>query len=281
MKKILKISTLALVIVIMCMSFCGCAELDDMKESHAVWTEKGNKDSITYNGKTYKLLENNELHDPQYNQNWDNTIYVTEPDVPVLLSTDFGIDLQLSADGSIISGYIFDDYKTEVQNPYGLPFYSEYGLSYVDGNGKMVYYCEESKFDEISKKIEAGINYTGYGYEYWTYNGEDEPYHYTYLSDEDAKMIDKIIETVKPDQHNEIPYEYMSICILDKVSDDKSFGMTSYEVYYYGDGNYCLGEWSEIGICTTYEVPEKYIKDFDRIFKYALETSEYWDPSEY
>lgn len=277
MKKVFKISALALAVVVMCLSFCGCAELDDMRESHAVWTQKGNTDSITYNGEVYKLLDNIEGHNPMYTNDWDNTLYVTEPDVPVLLSTDFGVDLQLSTDGKFITGYLHDEYKTDVHNEYGVPYLNEFGTFSDSDTVREVCYCKEDIYEEMRKKIDAGINYTGYGYEYWNYDSVGDPYHYHYLSDEDVKLINEVVEKVKPDTDNEIPYEYMSICILDEVSDDKSFGKSSYEVYYYGDGNYCLGLWIDNGKCKAYEVPEKYSDEFDRIFKIALEHSEYWD----
>ncbi len=276
MKKILKISALGLAVIIMCMSFCGCAELDEQKESQAFWTEAGSKDSITYNGKTYKLLENNEYHNPQYNHGWGKTIFVTEPDVPILLSTDFGIDLQLSSDGTFISGYISDKYEEEINNPYIFPFYSESSLNYTTENGHMVYYCDEEIYDEITAEIDKGINYTGYGYEYWSYdkNSSEEAYNYCYLSDEDAKLLDKILKEVEPVQ-SALPYEYMSICMIDEVSEDKHFGKMTYELHYDTDGNFYLSSSSETGIFTIYEIPEKYEDDFKRMFEYALKYSEY------
>ena len=110
MEKILKISALALVIAMLCLSITGCAALDERKDTHAVWTQKGSKDSITYNGEVYKLLENEDSNNPLYNSDWALLVNVTEPNVPALFSNRFGIDLHLSTDENYITGYLYDEY---------------------------------------------------------------------------------------------------------------------------------------------------------------------------
>ena len=269
MKRTLKISALALVIAMLCLSITGCAALDERKDTHAVWTQKGSKDSITYNGEVYKLLENEDSNNPLYNSDWALLVNVTEPNVPALFSNRFGIDLHLSTDENYITGYLYDEYKVGF-NPYDEVRAFE---MYTDAtSGKEVFYCKEDIYDEVNDRINAEINYTGYGYEYWDYSGSDNPYNYHYLSDNDIKIIDKILEETKPTTNCDIPYEYMCLCIMDEVSDDKSFGKSSYEVFYDEEYYYItLRNPTTHEYIKTYEIPEKYNSDFDRIFENALE----------
>lgn len=269
MEKTLKISALALVIAMLCLSFCGCTALDERKETHAVWTEKGSKDSITYNGEVYKLLENEDGHNPLYNHDEWYALYVTEPNVPRLFSHRFGIDLDITSDENYIFGYLYDEYKVGF-NPYDELYSFE---TYSDSAyGREVFYCKEDIYDEVNEKINAEINYTGYGYEYWDYNNSDNPRNYYYLSDNDVKLIDKILEETEPTTNCDIPYTYMCECILDEVSEDESFAKSSYELFYDYEYYYItLRNPVTHKYIKTYKVPLKYNKDFDRIFEKALE----------
>ena len=103
----------ALVVLLLCVSLCGCAELKDMKAHHAVWLKDG---SILWDGVEYKpILDNkyrtqNEKYGDHSNyylnhDRFDDYLNVTMSDVPVLLSKRFGRTLVLDAKGGFIHGY--------------------------------------------------------------------------------------------------------------------------------------------------------------------------------
>ncbi len=86
MKRILKILTVVALIGIFCMLFAGCDALDEMKANHAILSE--DKKTVSFQGKTFvKLPEGIPYY---FNDTYSNRITVTESDVPVLLSEDFG-----------------------------------------------------------------------------------------------------------------------------------------------------------------------------------------------
>ena len=273
MKRTLKISALALVIAMLCLSFCGCAALDDRKDTHAVWTQKGSKDSITYNGEVYKLLENEDEHNPAYNEENLLTLYVTEPDVPAILSKRFGIDLQLSSDENFITGVLYDEYNIGYHNDSPIPLTGEYGLYAETGFFTLVFYCKEDMYDEITEKLEAGVNYTGYGYGYWAFeDGNENSYHFFYLSDEDAKFMDKVIDEVKANDSCNLDDSCYSLCTLKSVSEDNCFGGKEYYVNRDDNGNYALSYIiEESGANTIRQIDKKHNKDFERIFKSAVD----------
>lgn len=265
MKKIFKISALILAVVVMCLSFSGCAELDDMREAHATWTEEGNTESINYNGEVYKLLEDTGSIYPAFANSSRCDVYVTEPDVPVLLSQDLSVNLQLSNDKNFIYGYMYDAYDFEYNTSSPLFFAKEY----YGGAGREVLYCKESIYDEVSKNIADGVEFTTYGYEYWTFNEEtleEEPICYT-LTEEEAKLIDKVLEQKPEEMVNSSDYFIASI---EKISDDGYFATYGFDVYINNKGNYELSKYSDaLDLYYIYEVPSDLKDEFGKIFKGA------------
>ncbi len=80
MKKIKSI----LLILVLCLSLCSCAELDEMRNCHAINLGNG---KLKLNDQIYILLD--AQHELELNYDYSDygrDIYITEPDVPVLLS---------------------------------------------------------------------------------------------------------------------------------------------------------------------------------------------------
>ena len=275
MKKITKISALVIAVTLMCLSFTGCAELDKMKEQQAFWTEKGSKNSITYDGAEYIAIDNPDSYNPTYNSNED-FIYVTDADVPVLLSSDFGVSLQISNDKNFIFGFAYDVIVRSVNEEYDELKDHNYGPFSDTSEGKEILYCKKDIYDEVKEKFEKGINYTGYGYRSWMENPDENgnaPYYY--LDDKDAKLIDKIADEVKPEIQNDagVSYSGCNICTLNSISEDKYFGKLSYDVIWADDvDEYYLSLYTfETETYSVYKVPKEYNSDFDRIFKNAID----------
>lgn len=105
MKRTLYRCLAVLLLLAMACSLCGCQELDEMRESHAILQEDG---SILWDEKIFLPLPEENI--PAYlDYDYMQYIYVTEPEVPVLLSTVMVEDiLILSAGGNYLNS-INDD----------------------------------------------------------------------------------------------------------------------------------------------------------------------------
>ena len=80
MKKIKIIIPLLLLALLL----SGCGALDEMRAQHALNYDDG---TIVYNEKTYKRVENSNIKISDYfSVEWGKNLYITAPDVPVLLS---------------------------------------------------------------------------------------------------------------------------------------------------------------------------------------------------
>lgn len=260
MKKNTKFLVLVLALLMMCLCLTGCDELDNMRDLHATWTTEGNTDSITYNGVEYKRIYGSNLPDPMFSSQFQ-MIFVTEPDVPVLLSQTQGVALSISYDEHFIVGTLYDDYTAEYDMLYS-------SIAYGYEELEKVLYCKADIYDDIVAKINDGIEYTKYGYEYYTYDEESyiDEYNYYYLTDEECDAINKVVKEVEPVYNSQIAYEHRWIIDLDKISDDGYFAKFSYEIYADNLDQYYLTNYSEtIDEYTHYKVPDDMSDIFEQI----------------
>ena len=95
MKKIMKRISVLLLLGAMVFALCGCDALDDMKAHQIFPAEDG---SFIIEGVRYVQLETNNYFSP--GQTTTEDYYLTEPDVPVLLSQQFTLGrLDITEDG--------------------------------------------------------------------------------------------------------------------------------------------------------------------------------------
>lgn len=95
MKKMIKRLSILLLVGAMVFALCGCAELDDMRAHQIFPNEDG---SFVINDVRYVQLEANDYFTPGETPNGE--YFLTNPDVPVLLSDQFCIGaLELTEDG--------------------------------------------------------------------------------------------------------------------------------------------------------------------------------------
>ncbi len=286
MKKLNRFIAVAVVMIMMCMLLCSCSTLDTMKEQHAYWTNENSIDSITLsNGDEYIRIENSS--EIMLNQNTWFPIYVTTKDVPVLLSNEYGVCLSQSDHRDFLYGYIEEDIETifsdnkkfTIDEPTGAVYESATFVGdasvHTDTVGDVLY-CKKEIYDDITKRLEEGVEYTHYGYEYFTYDKETflDKQNYYYLSSDEAKVIDKIFEEVKPHFDEQVIYDSYSMCYLYNLSDDHIFGKEICEIYVSPDGKtYYLAKYFEgVDKYDVYEVPEKYNDDMKKITKDAEST---------
>ena len=149
MKKILRYVSLILTLLIVCFTFCGCDELDEMRKTHAVWVDK-EQTTILLNGKEYKLLPECEYFAPMAY----NYISLTESDVPLLLAERYSkYYATISQDKDFI---VVDPYDGYTQ--------------YMDKESETKYYCVSERYDEIYNRITGGNSIEYYCYEYDEYS---------------------------------------------------------------------------------------------------------------
>lgn len=266
MKKNRKFLILLLALAMMCLCLTGCDELDTMKQSHGHWVTEGDTSSFNLNDETYVLLEDAENLNPMYNSQHEDIIYITDPDVPVLLSTSYSNTFEISDDGNFVVGSLPYNYKAEYKDSTFL--FSPIITVSESMDGEAVTYCKEDIYNEVSKKIAEGIEYTGYGYSYFITDRSSymDTYHYYYLSDEECEAINKVVETVKPITGSDMPYYEGYMLSLDKISEDKMFAESSYDINRNAYGDYSLDHYSFVTEeYTSYIVPEKYKDIFDKI----------------
>lgn len=167
MKQLWKRGAALLVILVLVLGLCGCDALDAMREAQTQYGEDG---SILYKGVAYMLLPESEYLSPEYDV-WKE-IYVTDPDVPVLLSQAIYIErLALSLDGNFL-------------------------ISMSDD----VVYCREELYDSVFDRIVNGFEVAAMQYEYSVYDEEVGIHRrqtYT-LTQEQWDTVYEVLETVEP-----------------------------------------------------------------------------------
>ena len=124
MKKILKTVAVILLVCSMLFAVTGCNYIDEMRANQGFWQKDG---SILFRGSEYILLPACEQLDPEWDDAW---IYITEPDVPVLLSDKFGDWVDVSENGYFILA------------------------TYENGGTDLSVYCRKDKYEEIKDYIE-------------------------------------------------------------------------------------------------------------------------------
>ena len=167
MKQLWKRGAALLVILVLVLGLCGCDALDAMREAQTQYGEDG---SILYKGVAYVRLPESEYLSPEYDV-WKE-IYVTDPDVPVLLSQAIYIErLALSLDGNFL-------------------------ISMSDD----VVYCREELYDSVFDRIVNGFEVAAMQYEYSVYDEEVGIHRWqTYtLTQEQWDTVYEVLETVEP-----------------------------------------------------------------------------------
>ena len=172
--------------LILMFTLSGCDIVGDARSTHAYTQVKNGEASIIYGDIEYKLLPSNENLSPLATD-YDNIIYVTEPDVPVLLSYFIGQPYAQSDDGIFLLGA----YDTSD-----------------------VYYCRADKYDDILKKLNGDFVATNLCYSYYSYNEDYDSYTETrtLLDSAESSAIESVLSTVEgtviPEIAN-LDYDYL------------------------------------------------------------------------
>lgn len=176
MRKFKKLAALALA-VLLCVSLCGCQELEDMRAAQAFLQKDG---TIRWNGNTYRQLEN-VPHGFQFFG--DKRVMVTLPDVPVLLSEIYGENFSADKEGVILHSW-------------------HYGVE--EG-----FFCREDCYEEVAAYLQQEVKMDGYCYTYWDEEG-DLMY---YLTDAQCAVVDHLITSLEfTNAGNNLVFEMDDYC---------------------------------------------------------------------
>ena len=176
MKKIIRISALLLIAALTALSLCSCQSLDDQRSHHAFYTDDDHL-KIEFEGNTYHFIYPGTYTIINDNNIWNDTYYVTENDVPVLLSGWYGNYMYINKDKTIIEtsvplNELPDALKSAISE--GVDKTGDTSHEWSRSNN-YVYYIREDKYDKIESIIEDGEP-DHYYFEFWSYSDYDLDY---------------------------------------------------------------------------------------------------------
>lgn len=198
-----------LLVVLQLFLLCGCSALEEMRDNQAFY----DAGKIVRNGVTYQLLPSCEDLSPTVD--YTRLIYVTAPDVPVLLSTIYANEvLRVSEDGDFLVN-ISDD----------------------------SIYCRQDLHQQLSQRIRDGFTPAVFCYSYEVY--EEDTWDYTEerytLTDEQVDVLELITSTVEPQTMGDgwsLDYDWS--VTLEGCSEDMLFRRSEMDIAYTGRSYYLV-----------------------------------------
>lgn len=161
MKKLIKIVTVSLMMLVVMTGLTGCRRFEEMRQSQGILK---NEKVLIFQDDEYYLLPEYEYLNPTYSS--EGLVYPVPEGAPVLLSRFFADTLRISKDGDFLMGRIGHNIQT---------------------------FCHEDRYDEVMEIIENGYEPNGYRVEY--YNFEKDCMEEYILSDEELKAVDLVLGT--------------------------------------------------------------------------------------
>lgn len=192
MKKARKILALIALCAMLCCVLCSCNKLDSLKARQAFWNGNDNWFSdINYNGQVYKKIPQASTINTNVIET-SNMVYITEPDVPVLLSGPYGECGYTDFDNRIIERY-------------------------TASSNSPIYYCRVDIYDDVYKSLKES-DFSYYCAHKFEYNDDINEYEgETVLLDRDAaQAIDNTLNTAKGKKCHEYTDYMLSIDKCDK-----------------------------------------------------------------
>lgn len=229
MKKKIFVFALAAVMLFL---LCGCDALDELRETRAEF----DGENIIYQGVTYVKLPVCPALNPD--ADYDNAVYVVEPDVPLLLiSTHCQEQLYQSEDGN----FLVYDYKETV-------------------------YCREDMHAKVSKSIREGWEYTKVYYHYYEYSDDWDTQVQKYmLTQEQIDALELLTTNVEPQKLDEgMQLQSDWRVSLYECSEDELFQRYSAQIAAVGSIYYLLIDDHQLNELA-FKVPEGMVSIFDDI----------------
>ena len=242
MKNIIRKIGLLLLLGTIIFSLCGCKDLDRLREYQIFIEEDG---SFYYEGKHYVQLDANDYFAPV--GNYTRNYFLTEPDVPVLLSSEFAVGmLRFSQDGRFCQ----DIYH----------------------NNR--WFCTEDIYEEIQAKNQMPFVPDTTFYKYHIYIGEGNYEGKLYiLTPEEESAIDAVRKTQPLQLSDGMRLSYDWGLGLTVATEDLLFQNGGPSIFQ-ANNTYYLETYSEYGT-TTYKVPEEYTATFAHILEAHVKSQYY------
>ncbi len=242
MRKITKMISF-IMILSLCLSFCGCDILDNLRVSRAAFTTDGNIQ--LWDGSAYKLLPECADLTPAFNK--FEMVYVVDEEVPLLLTGLLGDSFIMSDDK------IFLQSSTEESD---------------------IYYCRTDVYDSVLERINGGFSGDMYGYWYYDYE-EDQSVFYV-LTPQQAETVSQVYHTQTPETLPEAAYlDYTYRADLFICTNDKLFMRDTVDVCTL-KGKYYVVSY-DLNATTLYGVPEELSDIFAEILEKQVESDDYWN----
>ena len=227
--------------LLLCVSLTGCKALDDMRAVHGTWNEDG---SISLGDTRYLPLPECDLLSPPSANYYADTVYVTDKDVPVLLSQFFK-SFSMSDDGVLLE----DETR----------FYDEV----------ISFYCREDRYESLLKQIQEGPKLNGF---YYSYYGSDNMERYV-LTPAQADAVNFVLDTITPHTVYSLDWDYcvtLTACSEDQYFNGAEYDLLSLKNRYYLVVNAIYSNQEPL-IC---DVPAEYYSMFSDIMRNYIENED-------
>ncbi|MBQ8768487.1 MAG: hypothetical protein IJZ15_02400 [Oscillospiraceae bacterium] len=246
MKKVKRIVSLVAALA-MCLSLCGCVDLDELRTTRATVTEEGN--IKLYDGTEYILLPECEALSPSFYEG--KMVYVAQEEIPLLLTSTHGDGYSMSDDGVLLESYII-----------------------LDDDIQYIYYCRADMYDSLLERIVGG--FTPEVCCYWCYDYNlDEMVSYT-LTQDQVDAINQVCATQEPQilpQFATMDWEYWAS--LYWCSADMLFEKEMVDICLMSDTYYVMEPSGDDTLL--YTVPEGLNATFAAIMELQIESDSYWE----
>lgn len=239
MKRIWRTVALIAALLMLCGCLCGCDELDAMRARQATWNADG---TITWGDKIYREIPDHYLL--SMIETWES-VYVTDPDVPVLLSEDYGDEMW---------------------------YHTEYPSILCDYYNER-YYCLVDEYDNVIAMLkgESTLGFTKWYHTYYDDNLEMKEY---VLNEEQKTAFEETIA-----HGNTLGVSEYSECLGFHVSTaDGLFTEYAFEAAILTEeagGHYILIDHRAASEFAMYIVPDEHIDTFKQLFDDIYEIAGY------
>lgn len=229
MKKYSKLTALILVIITFCTILCSCDAIDEMKVKQGFFQEDG---TILFNNNVYVKMDI--YSNIKYELCGSKLVYITEKNVPVLLSTKFGRSFHATDDNVVLEDNVI--------------------------------YVREDKYAQVKKEAEKAANgeFDYFAIKRYSYSMNEKETQII-CNYRESQMIHSILSEVPPISYAGEQTELLSLYVsTENGYFGQNFGHLSLLVK---SGRYVIikdGEPEKIE--EVYIVPEKYQKDMENIF---------------
>lgn len=179
-KKVLRAGALVLMACLMLACFSGCSSMDEYKARHAIWGDE-DQNSILWQGEEYVYLYQESYSETSYSpvDDWSKAVFVTEPDVPTLLASNFGFYVGVSVNET-----------------------------YLVCNSLV--FCKADRYETLKAAIDAGLQTDQYGYTY--YDSETDEQKVRIFTEEESEQLGNIIEEVTSNPMEVYPENCWYVC---------------------------------------------------------------------